>query len=84
MGDPEGPLPKGAKATGLSERARSKRRKTIGRTERLLKIVGAATAVLSLGAALYGLGHFLYGRITRTLRRSEPNAAADRARANRV
>jgi len=28
---------------------------------RMLKIVGAATAVLSLGAALYGLGHFLYG-----------------------
>jgi tetratricopeptide (TPR) repeat protein len=27
----------------------------------MLKIVGAATAVLSLGAALYGLGHFLYG-----------------------
>jgi hypothetical protein len=35
--------------------------KARGRLETILRIVGAATAVLSLGAAVYGLAHFLYG-----------------------
>ena len=37
------------------------RRKAGGRVEKILKYVGATTAVLSLGAAVYGLGHFVHG-----------------------
>jgi hypothetical protein len=61
MGDIEGLIPKRARATALTERSRTRQRETGGRGERILKAVGAATAVMSLGAAVYGLGHFFYG-----------------------
>lgn len=61
MGDQHGPILDGATAAGRAEPSRSKERKASGSIEGILKIVGAVTAVLSLGAALYGLGHFFYG-----------------------
>ena len=61
MGDGNGLNPDGDAAVDRTKPSRASGRKESGRLERILKIVGAATAVLSLGAALYGLGHFLYG-----------------------
>ncbi|MGH6943872.1 MAG: hypothetical protein ACREH6_06610 [Geminicoccaceae bacterium] len=63
MGNPDEPIPDGPAATDRAEPPRTTARRAGGRIEKILKIVGAATAVLSLGAALYGLGHFLYGAV---------------------
>src|SRR3954451_16284971 len=61
MGDHDGLIQDGATATDRAGPSRTQGRTTRGGIEAILKVVGAATAVLSLGAALYGLGHFVYG-----------------------
>ena len=61
MGDHDGLIQDGATATDRAGPSRTKGRTTRGSIEAISKVVGAATAVLALGAALYGLGHFVYG-----------------------
>ena len=61
MGDGNGLNPDGDAAVDRTKPSRASGRKESGRLERILKLVGAATAVLSLGSAIYGVGHFLHG-----------------------
>jgi hypothetical protein len=61
MGDGNRLSPDSDAAVDRTKPSRASGRKESGRLERILKFFGAATAVLSLGGAIYGLGNFLHG-----------------------